>query len=115
MITTANYLLIAHAKGEQYYFEYEDASDKWEALDQFWHEDYIDAPFYEVQFAVDVLAMDDGKVIRRYETAFDCGHYHAFFDNGHTVNGTYTANEFDSQMEAIRRELDEKKEDHQTL
>lgn len=106
MITTANYLLIAYVGGEQYHFEYEDCGDMWEALEQFWHEDYAETLMdKDSRFEVDVLAMDGGKCIRRYETAFDCAHYHAFFDHGHTVHGPYTLDEFNRNLKEIREKL----------
>ena len=112
MITTANYLLIAYVGGEQYHFEYEDCGDMWEALEQFWHEDYdlvLNEEDHTECFAVDVVAMDVGKAIKRYEVAFDAAHYHAFFDHGRTVSGPYTLDEFSHQLTEIRKELDAKK------
>ena len=108
MITTANYVLVAYVGSEQYHFEYEDCGDMWEALEQFWHEDYPETlmnVMHTAHIRVDVLAMDGGKCIRRYETALDCAHYHSFFDHGHTVHGPYTLDEFNRNLKEIREKL----------
>ena len=101
-------MLIAYVGGEQYHFEYEDCGDMWEALEQFWHEDYPETlmnVMHTAHIRVDVLAMDGGKCIRRYETALDCAHYHSFFDHGHTVHGPYTLDEFNRNLKEIREKL----------
>ncbi len=106
MKTTANYLLIAYVGGEQYYFEYEECGDMWEALEQFWHEDYPETLMdKDGRFAVDVLAMDGGKSIKRYEVAFNNAHFHAFYDNGFKHDGPYTLNEFEKVLRHEREEL----------
>ena len=108
MKTTANYLLIAYVDGEQYHFEYEDCGDMWEALEEFWHEDWEPefARLKEQCFAVDVLATDEGKVIKRYEVAFEMSYFHHFFDHGHI-----TLNEFSKAILKIREDLDAQKPD----
>lgn len=84
MITTSNYLLSATVGGEQYRFEY-DAGDVWEALGEFWHEDYPETLMQRRDgdlFPIDVAAMDDGKVIASYELAFNASLFHYFYDHG---------------------------------
>lgn len=106
MTTTANYLLIAYVGGEQYHFEYEKCGDKWEALDQFWHEDW-ECKFARMEkqcFAVDVVAMYNGKAIKCYEVAFEMSYFHHFYDHGHI-----TLNEFSDAIRKIRADLDEEK------
>lgn len=109
MITTAKYLLIAYVESEQYYFEYEHCGDMWEALETFWHEDYpetLQDDVHTSHIRVDVLWLENGKLIRRFETAFDCAHYHSFFDHGHTVDGPYLLDTFRRNLQKIRKELD---------
>ena len=106
MISTANYVLVAYVGGEQYYFEYEDCGDMWEALEEFWHEDW-ECKFASLErqcFAVNVYAMENGKPIRCYEVAFEMSCYHGFFDHGKC-----TLNEFSKHLTEIRKELDAKK------
>ena len=99
MITTANYLLVAYVGGEQYHFEYEDCGDMWEALEQFWHEDYPEV-LADVQgselFPMDVYAMleNGSKVIATYPFTFNAAVFHAFYDHGHKADGPYTENDF---------------------
>lgn len=108
MITTANYLLIAYVGGERYYFEYEDCGDMWEALEEFWHEDYnevFDGNPDASRFAIDIHAVEEGRAIRCYETAFDCSLYRTFFDKGHTISESYTLNDFNSDLNNVRKEI----------
>lgn len=108
MVTTANYLLIAYVGGEQYHFVYEDCGDMWEALKQFYGDDYdylIDKD-KDGQFPIDVLAMDDGKAIKRYEVAFHSGVFDHFFGKGWKQDVTYTLDEFGKDIMAVRKKLD---------
>lgn len=107
MITSANYVLIAYVGSEQYRFEYEDCGDMWEALEQFWHEDYevLNEEDHTECFAVDVVAMEYGKAIKRYEVAFDASIFHYFYDHGRI-----TLNEFSDAIRDVRAGLDAKKE-----
>lgn len=96
MIITGNYLLIASIEGEQHFFEYE-TNDVWSTLEQFWHEDYPEKLIDKDgngEFPIDVLAMENGKVIKRYPLLFTNGCFHAFFDKGHTAYGPYTLDQF---------------------
>ena len=107
MITTANYILKAVVDGEVFIFQYDEAGDAWEALEQFWHEDYPEALIDKGGglFPIDVIAMDGGKAIRKYEFIFNAGVFHAFFDKGHTAEGTYTIDQFAKDIE---RKLEDK-------
>ena len=101
MITTANYILKAVVDGEVYIFPYDDLGDVWEALDEFYHEDYPEVLIDKGGglFPIDVYAMDGGKAIRKYEFEFNAGVFHAFFDHGHTADGTYTLDQFAKDIE----------------
>lgn len=110
MITTANYILKAVVDGEVFIFQYDEAGDAWEALEQFWHEDYPEVLSSKRGglFPIDVIAMDGGKAIRKYEFMFNAGVFHAFFDHGHTANGTYTLDQFAKDIERKSDEPDVK-------
>ena len=110
MITTANYIVKAVVDGEVYIFPYDDLGDVWEALDEFYHEDYPEVLIDKGGglFPIDVIAMDGGKAIRKYEFMFNAGVFHAFFDKGHTASGTYTLDQFAKDIE---RKSDEQKND----
>ena len=101
MITTANYILKAVVDGEVFIFQYDEAGDAWESLEQFWHEDYPEALVDKGGglFPIDVIAMDGSKAIRKYEFTFNAGVFHAFFDHGHTADGTYTLDQFAKDIE----------------
>ena len=101
MITTANYILKAVVDGEVYIFPYDDLGDVWEALDEFYHEDYPEVLIDKGGglFPIDVYAMDGGKAIRKYEFEFNAGVFHAFFDKWHTAEGTYTLDQFAKDIE----------------
>lgn len=101
MITTANYLLRAIVSNSDFYFEYEDCGDVWTALEQFWHDDYPEVlPEHDGSpFPIDVIAMEDGKAIQKYEFTFNAVVFHAFFDKGHTVDGIYTLDQFAKDIE----------------
>ena len=101
MITTANYIVKAVVDGEVYIFPYDDLGDVWEALDEFYHEDYPEVLIDKGGglFPIDVIAMDGGKAIRKYEFEFNAGVFHAFFDKGHTASGTYTLDQFAKDIE----------------
>ena len=106
MITTANYIVKVVAEGETYVFEYE-TGDVWTALDEFWHEDWdgwLSDKMMTKAWPLDVMAMDDGKVIKTYELAFEMSYFHHFYDHGHI-----TLNEFDDAIRKIRADLDTKK------
>lgn len=111
MITTANYLLIAYVGGEQYHFEYEDCGDMWSALEQFYGDDYhslIDKD-NDGQFPIDVLAMDGGKAVKRYEVAFHSGIFDHFFAKGWKQDEVYTLDEFGKDVKEVRSILDAEK------
>lgn len=97
MTTTANYIIKAVVGGETYVFQYEDAMDAWEAMEQFWHDDYpevlADKKGSEV-FPISVYAMDDGKALCEYPFMFNAAVFHAFYDHGHKADGIYTLDEF---------------------
>ena len=101
MTTTANYILKAVVDGEVFIFQYDEAGDAWEALEQFWHEDYPEVLIDKGGglFPIDVIAMDDGKAIRKYEFEFNAGVFHAFFDKGHNADGIYTLDQFAKDIE----------------
>ena len=110
MITTSDYILTATVGGEKFYFSYV-AGDVWDALGEFWHEDYpetLDALEGSEWFPIDVVAMDGGKAIRKYEFMFNAGVFHAFFDKGHTAEGTYTLDQFAKDIERKSDEQDPK-------
>ena len=110
MITTANYIVKAVVDGEVFIFPYDDLGDVWEALDEFWHEDYPEVLIDKGGglFPIDVIAMDGGKAIRKYEFMFNAGVFHAFFDKGHTVDGIYTLDQFAKDIERKSDEQDPK-------
>lgn len=112
MITTANYLLIATLNGVQHVFEYEDCGDVWSALGEFFADDYpeiIDED-KDGQFPIDVMAMDDGKVIKCYEVAFHSGLFDHFFAKGWRGEGEpYTLDEFQKDVTEVRQNLNERK------
>ncbi len=96
-----NYMVKAVVDGEVYIFQYE-TSAAVDALEQFWHDDYPDVlDGKDGPFHVDVIAIDNGKVIRKYTYIFNAAVFHAFFDHGHTVDGPYTLDQF---VEDIKRD-----------
>ena len=101
MITTANYILKAVVDGEVFIFQYDEAPEVWDALEQFWHGDYPEVLIDKGDglFPIDVIAMDGGKAIRKYEFEFNAGVFHAFFDKGHTADGIYTLGQFAKDIE----------------
>lgn len=101
MTTTANYILKAVVDGEVFILWYNEAPEVWDALEQFWHEDYPEvlADKGDGLFPIDVIAMDGSKAIRKYEFMFNAGVFHAFFDHGHTADGTYTIDQFAKDIE----------------
>ena len=105
MITTANYIVKVVAEGETYVFEY-DTDDMWTALKEFWHDDW-EWKFAHIEkqcFALDVLAMEDGKVIKTYELAFEMSYFHHFYDHGDC-----TLDEFYNGLRRCREELEKVK------
>lgn len=106
MITTANYIVKAVVDGEVFIFQYDETPEVWDALEQFWHEDYPEVLTDKGGglFPIDVIAMDGSKAIRKYEFMFNAGVFHAFFDKGHTAEGTYTLDQF-------AKDIERKKED----
>ena len=106
MITTANYIVKVVAEGETYVFEY-DTADVWKALDEFWHEDWDDwlsDKKMTKAWPLDVMAMDDGKVIKTYELAFEMSYFHYYYDHGRI-----TLDEFHNALLEIRKKLDAEK------
>ena len=102
MMTTANYIVKAVVDGEVYIFPYDDLGDAWEALEEFYHEDYPEELIRKEGgglFPIDVIAMDGGKAIRKYEFTFNIGLFRAFFDKGHTADGIYTLDQFAKDIE----------------
>lgn len=83
MITTANYILNVTVNGEVFIFEYE-TNDVWEALKEFWHEDFDRLAHYPIEKAwpVDAYAMERGKVISTYHFQFEQSSFHRFYDMG---------------------------------
>lgn len=104
MITTANYLLKATVGGEEYFFEYE-TDDMWNALEEFWHEDYPEALQHLAgsdMFPFVLYSIYNGKVLDCYAFTFNTAIFHAFYDHGHKADGVYTLDEFDRD---IRRKV----------
>lgn len=100
MKTTANYILKAVIDGEVFIFQYDEAPEVWEALEEFWHEDYPEVPTDKSGlFPIEVMAMERSKVIRKYEFMFNASLFHAFFDHGHNADGAYTLNQFANDIE----------------
>lgn len=101
MITTANYMIKAVVNNLTYLFQYEDSASVWEALQQFWYDDYPETPIIESgeMFPIDVIALDGGKVIRVYSFTFHPAAFHAFFDKGHIADGPYTLDQFAKDIE----------------
>ena len=102
MMTTANYIVKAVVDGEVYIFPYDNLGDAWEALEEFYHEDYPEELIRKDGgglFPIDVIAMDGGKAIRKYEFTFNIGLFRAFFDKGHTADGIYTLDQFAKDIE----------------
>lgn len=98
MITTANYVLKTNVNGEVFTFVYE-TNDVWEALKEFWHEDfnnYLACYPIEKAWPIDIDAMDSGKVISTYHFQFEQSSFHSFYDIGGC-----TLDEFDK---CIRRD-----------
>lgn len=116
MITTANYILKAVVDGEVFIFQYDEACDAWEALEQFWHGDYPEVLIDKGDglFPIDVIAMDDdGKAIRKYEFMFNCAIFDHFFDKGWSASSTepgqrYTLDQFAKDIERKSDEPDVK-------
>lgn len=106
MIVNSNYVLIAMIGNQQQMFQYETA-DVWDALDEFWHEDWPEAVAGsqdDGEFPIDVYAMENGKAIRKYQFQFNFCVFHHFFDKGYlrTDDGgskTYTLDEFAKHIE----------------
>lgn len=102
MITTATYIIKAVVGGETYLFHYDDCGDAWEALEQFWHEDYPETIANLPDcgtFPIDVIAIDQGKAIRIYTFTFNCAVFDHFFDKGwsassHEPGQRYTLDQF---------------------
>lgn len=107
MITTANYIVKAVVDGEVFIFQYDEAPEVWDALEQFWHGDYPEVLIDKGGglFPIDVIAMDGGKAIRKYYFAFNAGVFHAFFDHGHTADGIYTLDQFAKDIERTNEYL----------
>lgn len=111
MTTTANYILKAVVDGQVFIFQYDDCGDAWEALEQFWHGgDYAERIAMlsgSGAFPIDVIAIDEGKAIRKYEFTFNCAVFDHFFDKGWSASSTepgqrYTLDQFARDIE--RRE-----------
>jgi hypothetical protein len=106
MITTSNYIVKAVVDGEVFIFQYDEAGDAWETLEQFWHEDYPEVLIDKGGglFPIDVIAMDGGKAIRKYEFTFDFAVFDHFFDKGWSASSTepgqrYTLDQFAKDIE----------------
>jgi len=108
MITTANYILKAVVDGEVFIFQYDEAPEVWDALEQFWHGDdyaeHIARLSGSGEFPIDVIAMDGSKAIRKYEFMFNCAIFDHFFDKGWSASSTepgqrYTLDQFAKDIE----------------
>ena len=110
MITTANYILVAHLADGNYVFNYE-SCDVWTALGEFWHDDWQDCLSGkpdDQNFTIDVYAMDGAKVINTYNLVFNESYFHHYYDHGHC-----TLDEFEKAIREMRKEMDaEKKYDN---
>lgn len=98
MATTANYILTATVDGQEHIFEYEDAMDIWQTLEEFYSEDYAEV-LIELEgsetFPVEVKAMQNGKVIAAYRLTFNgCVFDHFFAKGWKTGCDPYTLDEF---------------------
>lgn len=101
MTTTANYIIKAVVGGDTYVFQYDEAMDAWEAMEQFWHEDYPEVIINlqgSEMFPISVYAMENGKALREYPFTFNAAIFHAFYDKGHKADGIYTLDEFDRDI-----------------
>jgi len=109
MTTTANYMIKAVVGGETYLFQYEDCGDAWQALEEFWHDDYPEAVVHlegSGEFPLDVIAIDQGKAIRIYPFTFNACLFDHFFDKGwsassHEPNQRYTLDQFAKDIERL--------------
>lgn len=102
MTTKTNYILIATLGNENYSFNYE-CNDVLEALEYFWHNDYVDCLADRNDsdyFPIDVLAMEQGKVIYTYKFALNASLFHHYFDNGRV-----TIEEFDASIRTMRKKM----------
>lgn len=110
MITTANYMIKAVVNGENYVFQYENCGDAWEALELFWHQDFGETladVHNNGEFPIDVIALDNGKAIRKYTFTFNMAVFDHFFDKGWSASSgeageRYTLTQFGKDIE--RRE-----------
>ena len=108
MTTTANYILKAVVDGEVFIFQYDEAPEVWDALEQFWHggdyAEHIARLSGSGEFPIDVIAMDGNKAIRKYEFMFNCAIFDHFFDKGWSASSTepgqrYTLDQFAKDIE----------------
>ena len=111
MFINANYVLIAMVGNQQLMFQYE-TSSVWDALDEFWHEDWtetIAGGQDDGVFPIDVYALSEAvKVIRKYQFTFNFCVFRQYFDKGYlrTDDGgskTYTLDEFVKHIERKER------------
>lgn len=108
MITTANYILKAVVDGEVFIFQYDEAGDVWDALEQFWHDGDYDEHIARLngsgEFPIDVIAMEKSKAIFAYSFMFNCAIFDHFFDKGWSASSTepgqrYTLDQFAKDIE----------------
>lgn len=115
MITTANYILKAVVDGEVFIFQYDEAGDAWEALEQFWHDgDYgerIARLSGSGMFPIDVIAMEDGKAIQKYEFMFNGVAFDHFFDKGWSASSTEPGQRY--TLDQFAKDIERKPEDGQ--
>ena len=113
MITTANYILKAVVDGEVFIFQYDEASEVWDALEQFWHEDYYAEHIARLsgsgEFPIDVIAMDGNKAIRKYEFMFNCAIFNHFFDKNWSASSTEPGQRY--TLDQFAKDIERKQED----
>lgn len=115
MITTANYILKAVVDGEVFIFQYDEAGDAWEALEQFWHDgdygEHIARLSGSGMFPIDVIAMEDGKAIQKYEFTFNGVAFDHFFDKGWSASSTEPGQRY--TLDQFAKDIERKPEDGQ--
>ena len=114
MIINADYLLIATVGNVQYYFMYE-ASDGYDALEKWYHEDYPETIMghdLDGLFPIDILTMSGPGtnlfVVHTEHVMFNGCIFHQFFDKGYVVNEfgdreTYKLEDFAHAIERKER------------
>lgn len=113
MTTTANYILKAVVDGKVFIFQYDEAPEVWDALEQFWHGDdyaeHIAKLSGSGEFPIDVIAMDGSKAIRKYEFTFNCAIFDHFFDKGRSASSAEPGQRY--TLDQFAKDIERKKED----